>query len=122
MFNKLFGASGGARISAREAHRRATDGEAVLLDVREAAEWKAGHAPGAVHLPLGNIAAGAQLPAAARNRTVMVICRSGGRSRQATGILAGRGVDAVDVTGGMQVWAREGLPVTGPGGRPGTVA
>ncbi|MEV4256228.1 rhodanese-like domain-containing protein [Spirillospora sp. NPDC049652] len=122
IFGNLFGSSGGGRISARQARQRVAAGEAVLLDVREAGEWKAGHAPGALHLPLSRLAAGAQLPAAARDKPVVAICRSGGRSRQAAQILAGRGVDVVDVTGGMSAWAREGLPVTGPGGRPGSVA
>ncbi|RFU39554.1 rhodanese-like domain-containing protein [Actinomadura logoneensis] len=122
IFERLFGSSGGNRISPEQARRRVADGEAVLLDVREGTEWKAGHAPEAVHLPLSRLASGAKLPAAARNKPVVVICRSGGRSRQAAQILAGRGVDAVDVAGGMSAWARAGLPVTGPGGRPGTVA
>ncbi|WP_051466468.1 rhodanese-like domain-containing protein [Actinomadura oligospora] len=123
IFGNLFGSSGGGgRISAKQARQRVEDGEAVLLDVREAVEWKAGHAPGALHLPLSRLAAGGQLPAAARNKPVVVICRSGNRSRQAAQILAGRGADAVDVTGGMSAWAREGFPVVSPDGRPGSVA
>ncbi|MEV5575244.1 rhodanese-like domain-containing protein [Spirillospora sp. NPDC052269] len=122
IFGNLFGSSGGSRISAKQAQQRVADGQAVLVDVREAVEWNAGHAPGAVHVPLSRLAGGGQLPASARNKPVVLICRSGNRSRQAAQILTGRGVDAVDVTGGMSAWAREGFPVTGPGGRPGMVA
>ncbi|MGW6897463.1 rhodanese-like domain-containing protein [Streptomyces sp. NPDC054919] len=92
------------------------------LDVREPSEWKAGHAPDAVHLPLSRLAAGQTLPASASGRPVVVICRSGHRSRQAARILAGRGTDAVDVTGGMTAWAAEGLPVRNRHGAAGTVA
>lgn len=38
------------------------DGGAVLLDVRETDEWAAGHAPGAVHVPLAEVSAAAGLP------------------------------------------------------------
>ena len=51
-----------------------------------------------------------------RERPVLFLCRSGNRSRQAAKLLAGRGIEATDVTGGMTAWAREGLPVTGQGG------
>ncbi|MER7411338.1 rhodanese-like domain-containing protein [Streptomyces cacaoi] len=113
---------GPGRRTPQQAHRLAGDGTAVLLDVRETPEWEAGHAPGALHLPLSRLVAGAPLPAAAQGRTVPAICRSGHRSRQAARLLAGRGVRAADVTGGMTAWARAGLPVTGRGGSGGVVA
>ncbi|MGW7632643.1 rhodanese-like domain-containing protein [Streptomyces griseoincarnatus] len=50
-------------------HARTGDGTAVLLDVREAQEWRAGHAPGAVHLSLSRPAAGGRRrPAAGPSR------------------------------------------------------
>lgn len=96
--------SGGAAASA-------VRGTCVLLDVREPDEWQSGHAPGAVHLPLATLSAGAALPAEARARPVVVICRSGNRSRRAAELLRARGVEAVDVAGGMLEWASAGLPV-----------
>ncbi|WP_079140757.1 MBL fold metallo-hydrolase [Streptomyces sp. LUP47B] len=99
-----------ARITAEEAHER-TEAEAVLLDVREHAEWAAGHAPGAVHAPLSELVCGGRLPRAAEDRPVVTICRSGKRSREAAGLLAARGVDAVDVLGGMRAWVEAGLAV-----------
>ncbi|HXW39226.1 MAG TPA: rhodanese-like domain-containing protein, partial [Acidimicrobiales bacterium] len=51
---------------------------AHLLDVREDEEWRAGHAPTASHLPMGQLAARiAEVPA---DRTVVCVCRVGGRS------------------------------------------
>ncbi|MFF9287119.1 rhodanese-like domain-containing protein [Streptomyces griseosporeus] len=113
---------GSGRLSPRLAHQRISDGRAVLLDVREAPEWNAGHAPDALHLPLSRLAAGASLPAAVPGRPVVATCRSGHRSRQAVRLLTARGVQATDVTGGMTAWARAGLPVIGPGGSNGVVA
>ena len=55
---------------ARELQRRGT----VLLDVREDGEWRAGHAPGAQHIPLGQLPA--QIAGLPLRRTVVTICRS----------------------------------------------
>ncbi|GHE53707.1 rhodanese-like domain-containing protein [Streptomyces cellulosae] len=112
------------RVSANEAHRR-TQGDgatAVLLDVRERAEWDAGRAPGAVYAPLSALAAGADLPQAAQGRPLVVICRSGNRSQKAAELLSARGVDAVDVRGGMTAWADHGYPVVDGRGNRGSVA
>ncbi|MER5696330.1 rhodanese-like domain-containing protein [Streptomyces mirabilis] len=110
------------RLDPVQAHQRAAHGQAVLVDVRETAEWEAGHAPDALHLPLSRLVAGEVLPPAAQGRPVVAICRSGRRSRQAVEILTGRGTEATDVTGGMVAWARAGLPVAGPDGDDGAIA
>ncbi|MFE6523133.1 rhodanese-like domain-containing protein [Streptomyces sp. NPDC057794] len=108
---------GPGRLSPREAHRLVAGGQAVLLDVRETAEWNAGHAPGALHLPLTRLLAGAPLPAATRGSRVVVVCRSGNRSRTAADVLSAAGLEATDVAGGMTAWARQGLPlIDGNGG------
>ncbi|MFE2550294.1 rhodanese-like domain-containing protein [Streptomyces sp. NPDC059355] len=111
-----------ARVTPAAAHQRARDEGAVLLDVRERAEWTAGHAPGAVHAPLSALLAGADLPRDARGRPLMAICRSGHRSRQAVRLLTERGAEAVDVTGGMNAWAAAGLPVVDGHGDHGSTA
>ncbi|MEW2258876.1 rhodanese-like domain-containing protein [Streptomyces sp. NPDC047869] len=112
------------RVTADEARRRVLDAEApaVLLDIREQDEWDAGQAPGPVHAPLSRLAAGAVLPDAARGRPLVVICRSGNRSRQAAGLLAGRGAAAVDVKGGLKAWAAAGHPVVDERGNHGSIA
>jgi rhodanese-related sulfurtransferase len=124
--------SGTGRITVAEAAERTRHGlggeagahvdAAVLLDVREPDEWSAGHAPGAVHHSLTELLAGVPLPPEARGRRLVVICRSGNRSRRAAELLAARGVEAVDVIGGMREWAQTGLPVLDARGRRGTVA
>ncbi|MFE1310524.1 rhodanese-like domain-containing protein [Streptomyces sp. NPDC058755] len=110
--------------AAHSGHGRTAEGggETVLLDVREPYEWQASHAPGAVHLALSALAAGAGLPTQAQARPLIVICRSGNRSRQAAELLVARGSRAVDVIGGMRDWAGAGLPVVDARGANGTVA
>jgi rhodanese-related sulfurtransferase len=92
-------------VDVNAAHQR--DPSVALLDVREPDEWAEAHAPGAQHLPLGQLALEA-LPAA---KTIYVICRSGNRSGMATKALVEAGVDAHNVDGGMIAWTRAGLPV-----------
>lgn len=88
-------------------------GGAVLLDVRELDEWNAGHAPGARHLPLGELPN--RLDSLPRDRQVVVVCRSGHRSSEATSFLVRSGFDAVNLNGGMRAWATAGLLVEGAG-------
>ena len=94
-----------------------------LLVVREDDEWQAGHAEGALHIPMSEFVAryGELTEAAPQDGRVHVICRSGGRSAQVTMYLAQQGVDAVNVEGGMQVWAASGRPVVTDEGQPGFV-
>jgi rhodanese-related sulfurtransferase len=86
----------------------------ALLDVREDDEWAAGHAPGAKHIPLGELPARvgelAELP---DDQPVYVVCRSGGRSARATAWLNASGWDAMNVAGGMKSWEAEGRRVVG---------
>jgi rhodanese-related sulfurtransferase len=94
--------------------------EPVLLDVREADEWNAGHAPDAVFRPLGELeSVRFELP---MNRKIVCVCRSGGRSARATEALRSWGFDAVNLEGGMQAWAAAGRPVVTDDGSPGRVA
>jgi rhodanese-related sulfurtransferase len=79
---------------------------AWLLDVREDEEWTAGYAPGARHIPLGQL--GARTAEIPQDQVVYVICRSGGRSARAAQALSAAGWDAINVAGGMQDWAAAG--------------
>ncbi|MFI1969981.1 sulfurtransferase [Streptomyces cinnamoneus] len=94
-----------------------------LLDVRELDEWQAGHAEGALHVPMSEFVArfGEVTEKASEGGRINVICRSGGRSAQVTAYLVQQGMDAVNVEGGMQVWEASGRPVVAGDGVPGTV-
>jgi rhodanese-related sulfurtransferase len=80
--------------------------DAWLLDVREDDEWAAGHAPGARHIPLGDL--GGRVTEVPQDELIYVICRSGSRSGMAAQALAGAGWRTVNVAGGMQEWAAAG--------------
>jgi sulfur dioxygenase len=89
-------------------------GPVQILDVREAEEFTGplGHIPGAVLIPLGELAARAS--ELQRGRPVVAVCRAGSRSAQATAILQQEGfTDVANLNGGMLRWRAEGHPVEG---------
>jgi len=82
---------------------------AVLLDDREDDEWQAGHAPGAVHIPMGDI------PSRAgeidNQSEIYVVCKAGGRSARVVEYLNRVGYEAINVEGGMLDWHAAGRPI-----------
>jgi rhodanese-related sulfurtransferase len=104
-------------MDVRDAEQAARAGDALLLDVREHEEWAAGRAPGALHVPMGELRQDT-LP---RDRPVLAVCRVGGRSAAVAQALEQLGYDVANVTGGMLAWSAAGLPVVREGDAPGTV-
>lgn len=81
-----------------------TDFTGLLLDVRTDAEWAAGHLPGARHLPLDRLLAGAALPGAPDGQPVLAYCQAGTRSAIAVRALKSLGVTARSLEGGYAAW------------------
>jgi rhodanese-related sulfurtransferase len=91
------------QISVQEVQQRLENGEALnLIDVREVAEVKAGHIPGMVNIPLRLLEA--KLPDLDKHKPYIMVCRSGGRSGQATAFLDSLGYDVTNMIGGMLAW------------------
>jgi molybdopterin/thiamine biosynthesis adenylyltransferase/rhodanese-related sulfurtransferase len=89
------------------AEQLSTGAEIVLIDVREPYEWNAGHLDAATHIPLAQVPQRlAEIP---KDREVVMICRSGGRSAHAQEhLIRQHGYTRVkNLVGGMQRWARE---------------
>jgi rhodanese-related sulfurtransferase len=97
-------------ISVDELDELLRDGDARVLDVREEWEFRQGHLPGAIHVPLGRLGQGyTNLP---RDKRLLVICQSGNRSLSATDFLLARGFGgSASVRGGTSAWARSGRPL-----------
>jgi sulfur-carrier protein adenylyltransferase/sulfurtransferase len=88
---------------------------AVLLDVREQVEWDAGHIPGAVHVPRSYLEQNVEAVIPDHEARVVVYCASGVRSAYGTATLGQLGyTNVVNMTGGIQAWTRQGLPVVLP--------
>jgi rhodanese-related sulfurtransferase len=82
--------------------------------VREDDEWRAGHAPDAVHIPLSELNSRAgEVP---NDRDIYVICRSGARSAQAVAAFNNAGWSSSNVEGGMHAWEAAGRPMVSESG------
>jgi rhodanese-related sulfurtransferase len=91
---------------ARLLDERASGGTGfVLLDVREPGERDVAAIPGSELVPVALVRDGVEVPGASGR--VYVHCKSGGRSAEAVDLLRARGVDAIDVEGGILAWSRD---------------
>ncbi|NTV09246.1 MAG: rhodanese-like domain-containing protein [Zoogloea sp.] len=87
--------------------------DAVVIDVREAGEFAAGHIPNARHIPLGELSKRMTELEKLRERNIVVNCQSGGRSGKACGVLRKAGFEKVhNLDGGIGAWEQAGLPVS----------
>lgn len=90
----------------REMHE---SGEAQLIDVRRPGEVEAGHIAGSVHMEMTEV--GARSDEIARDKPVIFYCRVGARSSLVMEAFRNAGYDARNMTGGLQAWAEQGLPL-----------
>ena len=88
--------------------------DGLVIDVRDAADWRAGHAPGAINIPISQLAARLNevvALAAEAGMPVAVSCGGGTKQGRATAYLRAKGVDAQVLRGGMRGWKSAGRPV-----------
>lgn len=104
-------------IDPAEAAKRVAAGTAVLVDVREPAEWAGGVVASATLLPLsdlrGDRKAWQPFLEANKGKEIILYCRSGNRAGQAATVLAAEG-KAVANAGGFSAWEAAGQPVRTP--------
>lgn len=90
-------------ISTTEVQQKLEVGEKLhLIDVREVGEVEAGHIPGIVNIPLGLLEF--RMNELDKNTPYIMVCRSGGRSGQATAFLQSQGYNVKNMVGGMLAW------------------
>lgn len=98
-----------AEVTAKEALARQAAG-ALLLDVRTQAEWDQGHIAGSTLIPLDELSY--RLGELPRDRDIVMVCRSGARSKEGSAILRQAGFTRVTcLSGGLQSWAAAGYPL-----------
>ena len=101
-------------INPPEAQQRQRAG-ATLIDVREQVEWDAGHIPGAVFIPLGQLEQGIAAAVPDKSTEIIMQCRSGARSGRGTDLLQQLGyTNVVNMAGGILQWEADSLPVEAP--------
>ena len=110
----LTGCAGAAKentyqqITQQKAKEMMESQEVIILDVREQEEFDAGHIPGAVLLPVGQISAETAATVIPEQDTVVLVyCRSGNRSKTASQALADLGYTHIFEFGGINTWPYE---------------
>lgn len=89
----------------------------ILIDVREADEFAAGHIPGAVHMSRGMLEfkLGSIPELASRDTPIVLYCKTSGRAALAAAALAEMGyLQVTSIAGGFDAWAAAGKPVVKP--------
>ena len=91
------------------------DKQIKVLDVREPAEFATGVIQGAVLIPLGQVEKRIGELDGLKDRPMLVVCGSGGRSAQAIKVLGKYGFTKLtNIKGGMSAWRKANLPVVAP--------
>jgi len=86
--------------------------DAVMVDVREDAEYAKGHVMDARHIPLSQLSARVGELQKFKSKPLIAYCESGTRSGQAVSVLRKQGFEQVfNLTGGFAAWQQAGLPV-----------
>lgn len=95
------------RITADEAKKMMDAGGVTIVDVRTLEEYQEAHVTGAVNVPVENIAEEAWEALPDKEAALIVYCRSGVRSKQASDKLTGLGYQNVNDMGGIIDWTYE---------------
>lgn len=87
--------------------------DAVVVDVRESAEYSAGHLLNARHIPLGEFEKRLGELDKFKDKPVILNCQSGSRSASACGVLRKAGFSRVhNLEGGIAAWEQAGMPIS----------
>jgi rhodanese-related sulfurtransferase len=101
----------GAKVSVLQATQLMNQGKCTVLDVRDAAEYAAGHIKSAKNIPLSELSNRIGELEKQKNQNVITVCATGKRSATASAILARAAfTQVVSLEGGMGAWREQNLP------------
>lgn len=101
-------------ITAKEATKLIQEGNAVIIDVREADEFKTEHIANALSVPLSSLEKGVEMLNLPEDKTVIFQCLKGSRGQMAYERIQNLGTyknTILNVEGGIEAWKEQGLPV-----------
>jgi rhodanese-related sulfurtransferase len=103
LYFQFAGVNGLAELNSAEFENAMATSNQILIDVREPSELAQGYIPGALNIPVGQIEN--RLQEIPKDRSVLLYCRSGNRSKQAAQVLLDNGYEQVShLTGGIKAW------------------
>lgn len=102
---------GGMTITHHQATRLINNGAAVLIDLRDAKEFKVGHIVDAINIPYANLASRIDDLEKYKSKQIIVVDKMGQHAGSAGKILRDKGFQVVRMQGGMMEWMQQNLPV-----------
>ena len=106
------GASGVANVSGTEAVMLMSRSKPLILDVRDATEFAAGHIQGAKNIPLAELESRLKEIEKFKDKSVLVHCQRGMRAKSACSILRAQQFSQLhNLQGGLDTWAEAKLPL-----------
>ena len=106
------GASGAANVSATEAVMLMSRSKPLILDVRDATEFAAGHIQGAKNIPMAELAGRIKEIEKFKDKPVLVHCQRGMRAKSACSILRAQQFSQLhNLQGGLDTWVEAKLPL-----------
>src|SRR5690554_485882 len=104
-----FSKRGGNLISANEVVQQINQRQAILIDIRKAESYKAGHIPQARNIPAEDLIS--KTEKIAKDKPIIVVCDTGRNAQRSVADLRKQGFTDVSVLeGGLVAWAQAGLP------------
>jgi len=102
----------GAKVSTLQATQLINQGRGIIVDVRDPAEFSAGHLRDAKNIPLGELSNRIGELDKFKSKAVIVVCQTGARSPKAAAQLKKAGFsEAFSLDGGVAAWQAQGLPL-----------
>ncbi len=102
----------GAKVSQFQATQYMNQGKTLVLDVRNAEEFVAGHLPNAKNIPLADLNNRIKEIEKSKNTVVITVCAQGVRSSNAAALLSKAGFTQVfSLEGGTEAWKTQGMPI-----------
>lgn len=105
--------SAGNNVSPMQATLLLNREDGLVIDVREASEWSAGHIPNSRHIAISQLEKQIHEIDKFKSRPLIVNCQTGNRSSSACNTLKKHGFERVyNLAGGIGAWREAGLPTT----------
>lgn len=101
----------GQTVSTAEATTMINRQDALVLDIRDKADFKAGHLVNAINIPYASLAQRMNELEKERERPIVLVCKTGQTVSMAGKMLREKGFNAVRMKGGMMEWNSQHLPV-----------
>ncbi len=102
---------GGSVVSHHQATRLLNQGEAVVVDVRDSAEYKAGHIIDAINIPFSSLAKKHDQLDKHKTKQIIVVDKMGQHASSAGKLLRDKGFNVVRLQGGISEWTQQNLPL-----------